>query len=64
VYKSYMTEEWLPGLKSNKEAINVFQNLLLSHVLAYSSIKDTYVRKSGKSGTQQSGLGKSSNQEI
>jgi len=48
VYKGYMSGEWPPGLESNKKAIDVFQDLLLGHVLAYRNIKDTYVRQKWK----------------
>ncbi|MFA5088163.1 MAG: glycoside hydrolase family 1 protein [Candidatus Omnitrophota bacterium] len=44
-YKGYMIGEWPPGVKSSKEAIKVFKNLLLGHVLAYERIKESYIKK-------------------
>jgi beta-glucosidase len=47
-YKGYISGEWPPGIKSSKEAIEVFQNLLRGHVLAYEKIKETYRLKGWK----------------
>ncbi len=44
-YKSYLTGEWPPGVKSYEKAFKVFRNLLLGHVLAYEKIKDAYSQK-------------------
>ncbi len=44
-YKSYLTGEWPPGVKSSDEGFKVFKNLLLGHVLAYEKIKEVYFRK-------------------
>ena len=44
-YKGYMAGEWPPGGKSPKEAIDVFENLLLGHVLAYEQIKEIYTQE-------------------
>jgi beta-glucosidase len=47
-YKGYISGEWPPGIKSSKEAIEDFQNLLRGHVLAYEKIKETYRLKGWK----------------
>jgi len=47
-YKSYLTGEWPPGVKSPEKGLKVFKNLLLGHVLAYEKIKEVYVRKGWK----------------
>ncbi len=47
-YKGYLSGEWPPGMKSPQEAIEVFQNLLRGHVLAYEKIKETYSLKGWK----------------
>ena len=47
-YKGYLVGEWPPGVESFKEAIQVFQNLLRGHVLAYEEIKKTYVQENWK----------------
>ncbi|MBF0484379.1 MAG: glycoside hydrolase family 1 protein [Candidatus Omnitrophica bacterium] len=47
-YKGYMSADWPPGMRSSKDAINVFENLLRGHVMAYEKIKDIYVKKGWK----------------
>jgi len=47
-YKSYVTGEWPPGVKSAEKGLKVFKNLLLGHVLAYEKIKETYALKGWK----------------
>ena len=47
-YKGYMSSEWPPGMRSPREAVKVFGNLLRGHVLAYVKIKEAYAQKGWK----------------